>query len=370
MSVRSLAILLGAGASEPFGIPTMTQMVDDFEKTLKGEERSKWKEVKDVLAKSGIKPDLEAMLSVFGDPILKPSKLELHVAYYLKLPDKELEIIDPSLAESIEKKIREYIWKKCNLKEDPEEKRKQINLINVTYDKLFMILDSYLGASGTPERLGSFLATGSLDIYTTNYDRCVEVYFEQARKKKRNDDIQLNDGLSGWYWSPSYYKPTGTNRNRIYKLHGSIRYYWTNMGTRYSEKFLKKREMVNGDEVVEQMMIWPIRAKPIYQYPFSNMFDEMRTQLRYGTPFLVIGHSLRDEAIRDILLSVSEDISERRRRGESVKFKMLLMDPNADEIRRERLEKIQGYVTTVPHCFGTKEGFEKLSSILKSFKIH
>lgn len=365
--MRNFVILLGAGASEPFDIPTMTRMVDKFEKKLRGEERSKWKEAKNILTKSGIKPDLEAMLTVFADPILTPHNLNPQVAYYLKLTTEEREIMDLSIAKSVEKKIRKYIWNTCSLKEDQQKRKKQLNSIYTTYDKFFQILNFKITSSETKQSLKTLLARGMLDIYTTNYDRCLETYFQRARSKKASDEILLDEGVLRGYWSPHYYQSAETYWNRFFKLHGSIRRYWTDIGIKDSELFLEEGNMINGDEVVKQMMIWPLRAKPIYQYPFSNMFYEMREQLRLGVPLIVIGHSLRDEAILDILLSVAAEVSEKNRRGQSVKFKVLLMDPNAEEIKNQRLEPIQDFLTTVPYKFGTEIGFQNLREILKSF---
>jgi hypothetical protein len=126
--MRQFIILLGAGASEPFNIPTMPQMVDEFKKKLKGEERSKWKEVKKVLIASGVKADLEAMLTVFANPMLVPHDLDPQIAYYLKLSNEELKIIDITLAKNIENKIKKYIYNTCNLKKNSQERKKQKNV--------------------------------------------------------------------------------------------------------------------------------------------------------------------------------------------------------------------------------------------------
>lgn len=365
--MRIFAILLGAGASEPFEIPPMTRMVNEFEKKLRGEERSKWKEVKEILTKSGIKPDLEAMLTIFSKPILIPHNLDPQVAYYLKLPDEKIEIINSSFARSLEKKVRKYIWDVCNLKEESWERKKQLNSIYDTYDEFFRILTMKIHGSEAENSLITLLTQGMLDIYTTNYDRCLEIYFQSARFQKANDKILLDEGLRGRYWSTLYYEEDNTPRNRIYKLHGSIQRYWTNKGIRDSESYLEEGKLINGDEVVKQMLIWPLRAKPIYEYPFSNMFDKFREQLRLEVPLIVIGHSLRDKAILDILLSVVDEVSEKKKKGIKGKFKMLLMDPNAEDIKNERLKPIENFLTIVPHKFGTEIGFQQLSEALKRF---
>jgi len=362
--MRQFIILLGAGASEPFDIPTMPQMVDEFEKQLKGEERSKWKEVKNILTTSGVKADLEAMLTVFANPMLVPHDLDPQIAYYLKLSNEELKIIDITLAKNIENKIKKYIYNTCNLKKDSQERKKQLNTISTIYNEFFKILNSKLGSSS----LKILLSKGMLDIYTTNYDRCLENYFRRARSELKSDEIQLDEGISlAGYWSPLYYKSPDMNVNRLFKLHGSIQRYWTDVGIRDSESYHEEGDMIEGDEVVKQMMIWPFRAKPIYEYPFSNMFYEMREQLRAGSPLIVVGHSLRDKALFDILLSVADEVAEKGRIGQQAKFKMLLMNPDADKIKKEMLEPIEGFVTTVPDKFGTEKGFQNLNEILKNF---
>jgi len=369
---RQLLILLGAGASKPFNIPTMVDMVEDFERTLFGEEFSKWREVKHALQEAGIKPDLEAMLSVLTVPKIDASKLDPQVAYYLKshLPfplHKNIEVLNSSFAKSLEEKIKQYIWNACNLEKDPEKRKEQVDRIYNVYNRLFMILASKLGRSESESGLKSILSSGSLDIYTTNYDRCIEVYFDQANRKIDNR-IQLDEGLQGKYWSPLNYKSADTNFNRIFKLHGSIQRYWTNLGIRDSDQYLKEGEMIDGDAVVKRMMIWPLREKPIYQHPFSFMFNQFYYHLRCGTPLIIIGHSLRDVAILDILLSVADEIRERRMRGEERNFRILLMNPDAEKIiDREEMEQIRNLITTVPYEFGTERGFQELSTTLKKF---
>lgn len=148
---REFAILFGAGASKPFDIPDMKDMVEGFEKNLYGDEYSKWKEIRLAL-KAHIEPDLEAMLSILTDPAINPSNLHPGVLYYFKshlsIPFyKKIKVLDTSFAKNLEEKIKQYIWNACNLKKDPEKRKKQIDCICNVYDKFFSILASKLGRS-------------------------------------------------------------------------------------------------------------------------------------------------------------------------------------------------------------------------------
>ncbi|MEM2487398.1 MAG: hypothetical protein QXR44_02260 [Thermoproteota archaeon] len=50
-------------------------------------------------------------------------------------------------------------------------------------------------------------------------------------------------------------------------------------------------------------MIYPIDAKYSYSYPYLTLFHRFREELPSSLVLLIIGHSMRDEAINDIVAS-------------------------------------------------------------------
>lgn len=83
-------IFLGAGASKPFGIPTMHEMVSQFEEELKSKHGELWHfyfEIKSKLSTTyGDRIDIESMLSVIDgiSTSVKPSDLDHFISYYLE----------------------------------------------------------------------------------------------------------------------------------------------------------------------------------------------------------------------------------------------------------------------------------------------
>ena len=83
-------VFLGAGTSKPFGIPTMQEMVIEFEKELKNNHAELfdfYSKIKDVLIKEygDSKIDIESMLSVINgiSANTKPAELGHFVFYYM-----------------------------------------------------------------------------------------------------------------------------------------------------------------------------------------------------------------------------------------------------------------------------------------------
>lgn len=181
------------------------------------------------------------------------------------------------------------------------------------------------------------------EIFTTNYDLCIENYC-------RIGDIECNNGEI----------PTGSKRQivntskgngdlyrkdyhgfQIYKLHGSINWY--------KIKDRDIRDVIEWDRVPRtrgdisfdhtniegELMIYPIQEKQIYKDPFSDMFIRLKKSLESNDYCFVVGYSFRDEEISGIF---DDAMFERDRKGQ--KTKIFLIDLSADEIIENKLKSI------------------------------
>src|SRR2546429_7778796 len=138
--MTNAVFFFGAGASAPFGIPTMQSMVREFEKTLqtdsKSEERHLYDEVCAFLnATLGRPTDLEAVFSVVESIMnWSPDRMGVAALYHatkLVRSHKGLEGIgvptapladEVRIASSLEADFERFVQRACQLKEDTSER--------------------------------------------------------------------------------------------------------------------------------------------------------------------------------------------------------------------------------------------------------
>lgn len=352
-------IFLGAGASAPFNIPTMKEMVGLFEKELteKGLEAQidLWKDVKSKLeiVYGQRNVDIEHMLTFFSFPYIDPFRLSPNIIYHYGIKTKELiEIVNVETAKSIVEAVKVFVYERCDIQNHEK--------IFPTYSKLWNLLSERLGLN-----TNQFYVRPDLEVFTTNYDRCFEIFYNKARntlRSSRDKEIILDDGFKGRVYNFEYYK---NNDPRIYKLHGSIRRYFTRAGKVRSYDGLKKKgDPIDGDEIVEEWMIWPLRGKYIYEYPYSKLMDKFRETLYERKGWLFIGFSFRDEGIKMILKDVNDRLEDAMRRGVKVEEKnLILIDRSAD--KKEGLFKQYCMIHFHPVTgeFGKEETFDKFKNV-------
>lgn len=352
-------IFLGAGASAPFNVPTMKEMVVLFEKELaeKGsdDQIDLWKDVKsrlEIVYGSG-NVDIEHMLTFFSSPYIEPSSLSPNIIYHYGIDIKELiHIVDTETAESIVEAIKDFIYTRCDIQTHKD--------IFPVYSKLWKtIATAPVRPPHQPNILEFYMQPG-LKIFTTNYDICFEIFYRSARHKLQSSkEIILDVGEKDRYYNIGYY--TG-DRPRLYKLHGSIQRYKTRTGkVRFYEGLRKKGDPVDGDEVVDEWMIWPLTGKYIYEYPYSKLMDRFRDELSSRSVWLFIGFSFRDEGIKLILKEVNDELEDQKRTWRNVQNKkLILIDRSAD--KKKDLFKQYNMIHFIPITgeFGKDETFNRL----------
>lgn len=136
------------------------------------------------------------------------------------------------------------------------------------------------------------------DIFTTNYDSCIENAFlrDKELKSKFTDGFQEIDG--DFIFNDSFFQRqvSGTNYNyRLFKLHGSVN--WKRDPNNPNRIF--RQNLFVPSELDYYLMIYP-GTKKIEGYPFKEMYEHFRKELTVSKYCVIIGFSFRDDYINEI----------------------------------------------------------------------
>jgi hypothetical protein len=326
-------LFFGAGASKPFGIPTMEEFVDKL--SFNKEDEDLLRDVKQALEKFGIRSDLESIFtalneykSAFDSSMLSPAlAIRLREALY----DKVSIDYGKEKTESIEQ-----------LRQRVQEQIVQVCKISGRGDQILGTFESFLSSAlahpANPDQYTNILANGQVNFFTTNYDLILQTYINLAKTK--------HPQLGGWvvqdgttqadrnHWDPYNYD-NSIQGTMLVPLHGSVELHSTKFGSVVKGQG-NGREFY-GEELTGDLLIYPVRGKYIYQDPFARMFSLFRQDLETTVYAVFVGFSFNDEAIRDTLIST---IQRRRKlhatRGQQM-IKVIVYSPHAEQVIEKRL---------------------------------
>ena len=348
-------IFLGAGASKPFGIPTL----EEFSKEVIDELKTLGhidvlQRIENSFKEFEIKLDFESLYSIL-EGLKNPLESVRHAgpltAYFI---GNKMSLPKADDYTKVLNDLRKTIYKKCSIDKNGFYK------IEECYNNLFEVTKSNTSEEGLIGRRTQSQNIGRI-LVTTNYDMSLETYF---MKKEQS----INDGFRG-HSSGVYktYDPTGlqdpyaSQDHTIMKLHGSI-YQFFREGSiiktildPYSDAFPFKIDVQN------EMMIYPTREKDILVYPYFSFFEAFKS-IRW-TKLLVIGYSFRDEPINTAIL-------------ENMKYndksQLIIVNPDANKV----VENLYQFVPeslkwqipkhrlfTFSRMFGTSEVYDYLKRI-------
>ncbi len=326
-------LFLGAGASRPFGISTMTEMVEKFEKSLKDKnlpERTLYLKIKDSLSKGFDKSqiDLESVFSVIqgiasGTTAKKLGPLAFFYINKFSSDNKfsQKEIDD---AKKLQKELESFIRNECKFNGSNETKAL---LYNNTYESLFKHL---WGIKRLENKQGLKYSTG-WKAFTTNYDLVFENFWEEltpladffSQKQSKLAYFDLNQDLNV--------------QHSFVKIHGSLDWVKLEDGSiikanpeTYTR--LKKKGTV---------MLYPIQQKDLYLHPWITLFQQLKRDLQSCDLWYVIGYAFNDEFIREIFIEAF-----------STQKRMIIINPSSNKIIEKFPEEWHGYITQVPIKFG------------------
>lgn len=389
-----MIIFLGAGASKPFGIPTMQAFVDEFGKEIETngskEEKQLYSNIKRLLKEHYSAIDLEIVLTLLNDMAhgINSNTLGPSFAYYRestykhdwsqaiktgensyllppKIIGKDVGVSRNKIAEKLKDNLKKFIKENCitdNIKKIVE-----------VYDQFFDFLSSIRSIKLSKNTSTSIINKTTqvdghfvfpINIFTTNYDHCIEIYC-----KKRG--IKFIDGFQGDSFGRMVLNAVQENREffkqkrefdiGIFKLHGSIDWYKEKNSNEIIKSqilLLNRANLIDGGEIEGEVMIYPTQEKYLFRDPFFEMFHFLKEELKYKHVCLVIGYSFRDEAIKNIFIDAV---------NQNPKLKIVLLAPSANEIIEKELLQIKSNVVGINGKFDDIGIYEKLKDGIENF---
>jgi len=358
-----IVFFFGAGASAPFGIPTMKQFVIDFENYLdekgKSDERKAYRNIKNILeTKLNREIDLEDVFTVIDGIInLTPERLGV-LPIYVYSPSQMPTIshypnnyIDT--CESLEKKFQSFVREKCRISDE-----KFYHKIAIVYQDFFNRLwhESSQRSSTIYRQNQNYFYCKNWAIFTTNYDTCLESYWRECvgPDDGLNTGFRLDESRNRWILSPE--RLFSIDRVRLMKLHGSISWQIGQDEKTVTEEQTLGYSLI-GRRYIGQMMIYPIQQKELYLEPYITMFKILNSELRNKSVWIIIGYSFNDPIIREIFIQNSDD-----------KKRIIYVHPDAAHILGEKIGDIKGRFSALNQKFGENDFKDVNNSIVKQIK--
>lgn len=335
-----ILFFLGSGASAPFELPTMKDLVPRFEESLRQfrppvqSEIDLYCSIRNTLFKEYDYSDLESVFSVLEDLSnnIEYRSLGFTPMYELaKLHKKGNQTITDETTQNYSKsllgKFVQFIKNEYEVdrrSQDDEIKRIFFDL----YDTVGRSLKSWTESKTDKKTLHHEF----WPIYTTNYDLVQERFWEDITDindlSKRNErGLEVIDVTQTFARGP---------RVKLVKLHGSLN--WYKIEGREIVKSEKDRVQFGGKVVKGRMMLYPIQQKDLYLEPWFTLLNGFKKDLEETKIWIIIGYSFHDLFIKEIFL-------ESLKNGK----KMVIVDPNAKIIKKEGFDFDD--VLTIPAQF-------------------
>jgi len=279
-----IAFLLGAGASNQFGIPTTEELAHEFLEIVDDHRLN-------LVLDENESNDIEALIKV----IQQIKDLQTNTGLtFLNLSDSDWNTIGSvsDEYEGIEQKVFNFIREKCS---SPD------------YSKAIKFYKPILDLQ---KRTG-------LNIFTTNYDMIIE---EVCREQK----ISYNDGFRqekhGYniIFDPHNF---GGFDIQLFKLHGSINWWSDDQ----RQKIFSLDPTLYGFEGYKNLMIYPAEKDDFFNFPFNILQYMFNLILNETDELIVIGHKFGD---KNILAPISAAL-------ERPNFELTIINPSATEIKNK-----------------------------------
>ena len=346
-------IFLGAGASRPFGIPTMQEMVDEFEKYLKENNRKEF-QLYEKIKKIQIegygysKVDIESIFSVIqgisSNIILKEMG---HLPYYVMASSflkHEFNYDTIEDARSLKQELEKFIKEKC---ESHMVVKERLKIYEQSYTPLFssLLSEASSGANvfsnGEPNGF-------TWRAYTTNYDTIFEEFW--------SDRVILDDYFDNY--GESAHKIFSINKiprphKTLIKLHGSIDWIREKAGN-----ILKIGTKYTSLQLEGEVMVFPIQQKDLYMHPWITLFQDLKKALRELHTWIVIGYAFNDEFILDVF---DEALSSENK-------KLIIINPSAKDIVQKFSKNNQDKIISLPIKFGDAYFSKQISDFFKKIR--
>jgi len=359
-------IFLGAGASNTFGIPTTKGFISLFETEVG--ENELYKDVKAGIVKDLL--DLESLMSVIDD-LSKPEAelLRFMSPYTSRFLMKKLEETGNRYYEKagINEKAKEllHLLKKIIRRECFAAVRDRRPLIVDTYDAFFDGAEKLVSSRTLLGHTQRYYPS-KISIFTTNYDTCVETYFNA-------NGIDFAQGIEQ-RWGYNIFNVDAYKESivEVAKLHGSVDLFKKGEDIRQFQVSAADYEATItylGEDLGEEFMVWPIEssgARHATQSPYLDLYSLFRSrlvrELSYDKPvLLLVGSSFRDLTITSIM---NEAL---RLQKKGPRPNVILIDREAkkrkEKIREDNFATLADLVTPIEGEFGAADVFQQLATM-------
>lgn len=379
----TIGFFFGAGASIEFGIPSMKQMTSSFSTKI-GEDSSLLKEkevfdeiynsLTDVYGKDNV--DLEAIMSVIvglqeSDHIRDNiGDLGLFALAKKDVLDFLNFKYDIAILGRLEQEYRKHVRSKVII---PSEKFDIIKRVYTDFFRQICNVSTCNNATAPDTDLTKY-QHDKWTFFTTNYDNIIEDFWVNRRDNHNLDlgfDFEPRHGKRVMkadqflhYNVGGYYTRTAM---QLVKLHGSVNWIKKDdeieeLPYNFSLDDFKSRRALN--DVMEELLIYPLTQKQLYFMPFIQLFDILNRHLSKRVFWIIIGYSFRDIIIRTMF---EKALLEDNRR------KILLLHPNATRLIRPLFkEGIQSQVVCLDEYFAKDKNYievnEKIAEALLSLE--
>jgi hypothetical protein len=343
-------LFFGAGASAPFEIPTMKEMVALFKQELSAEktegidaEVALYTVVEDVLRKDFERVDLESVFSVIDGIAqgLTPRQLGYLTTFFVRRA-KDPSLLEPlplglkTAAQRLRNKFEDFVKRVCWTKPD------KLDSILRTYlpffDKVFQSQGGQTSVFQFENQ--SYRYNPGWEMFTTNYDNVLEVLWR--------DGIRQYELETGFQWNTaSHTQVLNSSRLlgeklKLVKLHGSIT-WWVEEPT---GTIVEDRQPPNPSYLArklgEQVLLYPIQQKEMLAPPYLDLFYAFKESLQRHNKWLVVGYSFADEMLRDLFV-----------RSSTPRTRLVIVHPDATVSRRlEQEPGWRGKILPVLNKFG------------------
>ena len=282
------------------------------------------KEIRGDVTKLGLKPDIEAILTVLRGRI-DPGKALKDVGPLAALFSKDYQKpSSDSKASIVVSEIEDAIYQRC---------------LQIDRNGAVRMYDALRnGLRVTNWGSNPFINRSPQKFFTTNYDLSIEAFFR--RKSLSYDDGFQQDSFGNMAFV-SHWGGRGSTIS-LYKMHGSIDYYIMEDGKIVRSDAPLETTNIHGERILGRRMIYPAGEKYATRWPFFNYLSELRQALSSESDCLVIGYSFRDVPVNNAFVDAVQM---------NPGLRIFLVSPSASQIRDGMDESLKRHVCSMDKQF-------------------
>ncbi|MCC8427084.1 SIR2 family protein [Mucilaginibacter sp. UR6-11] len=272
---KRLGFLFGAGTSKAMGISDITALTKKIEDSLKAPHKDFFLTIKGSLDKD--QQHIEAILNQIR--LIRQITHDKKAKLYDRITGEDAKNLDKAICDSIYQII------------STEELSAEVSI-----SKKFISWLNWMSRDFVKE------------IFTTNYDMIFEKSFESLL-------IPFYDGFIGSFEpffahetldSKSRYDKPPVSWIRIWKLHGSLGWFWKLNEDKKTYRVIRLSAGSKDKYPDSELVIYPSRDKyeSSRKQPFTSYFDRLKESLISGEGiFIISGYSFSDEHVNELIFN-------------------------------------------------------------------